>query len=188
MKKQILLSIFIALLSYSGSGQETESTDSKAEVPANIWRIGIHASPTTGTGFSFKLAHNEKHEFQIVTLPLYYQGDGLSVHTAFNYYYKILDYRIVDFLVYGGGSYGYDQLSMNPSSILFDGFLEGGFPVGYDLDEEMHMINFTGGVGIQLGRTPSKKMGIQVGYGLYNVTNNFKTLLSLGATFELGLL
>ena len=184
MKKYFTLLLLALLMGTLIKGQDLEQNELPEQPTENIWRIGVHLSPTTGTGFSFKYVRNDRHEFQLVTLPFYLSGGGISLHSGFNYYYKFLDLKAIDFLVFAGGTYGYDQIDLNPSTIIFDELMDG----PYYLDNDLHNMNFTGGVGLQLGRKPVKKMSVLVGYSLYNLTNDFKTLLSIGLTFELGVL
>lgn len=178
--KLIALLIFVSGVAYAQEGADTK----KLKFDELVYRIGIHASPTTGTGFSFKVTSKDKHQFQLVSLPIY-SSANTSMNGSLNYYFKFVNSRVFDVMAFTGVTYDYtSDPSIRPSSIFSEMFPEFSIPKS----ESSYQLNYSIGVGFEVGQTEYKKLGLFLGYGMYDMLDDFSTYPTIGFSLELGLL
>lgn len=167
--KNIFLTLAIVSTALFATAQ-----DSSAVKTNNIkHKLGLHAGTTTGVGLSYKLELQNKHQFQVVALPIASKHEKV-IFTGLSYRYKFKTMDNWDALAYVGGSYYYDSYSSADD-----------FVIEPSSDVINQSINVSGGLAFEYGKSEFFKVNLQLGYGLYDIfTQDWRTNLSGGIGFD----
>lgn len=135
-------------------------------------RVGLHAGSNSGTGASYKVEINNKHQFQLVTLPIA-SNDRIWLSSGISYQRKFKEAEHWDFFMYGSISSlytrekGYDWNS--PEGTYF----------------ETNTLNTSLGLHFEYGKSENFKINFNTGYGIRSFnTDNWGTNLALGIGFD----
>tara|TARA_B110000211_G_scaffold231895_1_gene294437 strand:+ start:873 stop:1415 length:543 start_codon:yes stop_codon:yes gene_type:complete len=173
MNKSIL-TVFIATASLFASAQEAEkpSTDSIQKIQH---RLGLHAGTTSEVGFSYKLVLKEKHQIQAVVLPIASKDDK-TLFSGLTYRYKYRTIKNWDMLSFVSASYYYNKYSLETYYVYDE-------PSSSNTLNEN--LNVSAGLGFEYGRNDFFKINMQIGYALYDITDeDWHTNLSAAVGFD----
>lgn len=176
MKKTI--AIFGLLLASSSMFSQSGPEESKVEIASSsnsntLHKIGLHSGYTSGVGLSYKIQFAEKHQFQLVTLPIA-SSSSQWINTGLQYRYKFRDYGNWDLLTYAAFSYTFDR---NEDSWGIIGPDQVGFTITHDYRSSV-------GLAFEYGKTENVKLNFQTGYGVIDITNRWRTTLTAAVGIE----
>lgn len=174
--KKLILTGAIALISGICGAQNEQTAESSEEVitPKILHKLGLHAGTTSGTGLSYKVDINKKYQIQLVALPVASE-DVKWINSGVQFRYKVRNLGDWDFFTYGAASYFYQYQK------------EYYYNDGYTMQEsfsESHAINTSAGIAFEYGRSEAFKLNIQTGYGGYDLTDDWRTMLSIGVGID----
>lgn len=181
--KKTICTILLTLIGLKGFNQInfTSVDNSSDSLPVFVHKLGLHAGTTSGLGLSYKLLINNKLMIQTVSLPVAsrtykYINSGLSLK------YKFRDYEKWDFYAFAAGNHNYIESTEDVWS--------GDWMITEIVTETTYINNYNGSAGIafEYGQGEFFKLGVQIGYGIYNIGDqDWRTNLSIGSTIDFSL-
>ena len=158
--------IIIALMSFLGTSAYTQMESSVNFSDETKHYLGLHLGSTTGLGFSYRY-WPKLVGFQVTALPIFSKGGTYDVSTGLTLLYTLRDNNVVDFYSY----FGQHLISRKYTDWVQDVSAPNGFKT-VDVFETIY--NLGVGVGFRLD-SKYIDFNIQVGYGAYDVLNDFNT-------------
>ena len=168
MKIKMLSVVFVLL---------TATSISQTPLPTKkvFHSIGFHSGTTSGVGLSYKARIKDLYQIQLTSLP-YASADVKTVISGINLGYKFINKPKFGVLaVLSGGHY-------------FNSRIEEGYILdannNYYFGEKKQLTNKLSGslgLGFELSASDIVKFNVQVGYAVYDIFDDWKTLPSIGA-------
>lgn len=181
--KLFILSLLTSAIGFAQTADESSELTTK-----NYHRIGVQADATAGIGFSYKLSHNDKYQFQLVGIPVA-SADTKFISVGLTVYRKIVNTRNFDILTYVGGSYQYNKYEAYDYNYYYDPYATYDpyyYPTTTEVDEG---VNASFGLAFEVFPSEIFKLCFKGGYGIYDMfdPNNWQTLPSAGVGVEVGI-
>lgn len=165
-RKFFLLILFLCLM-FKGFAQIEQKNHS------NENSIGITVSLSEGTGLAFK-HKNENYGFLITALPF-------KIKQNFQYSFGLTGFRYLNnfndkFFLYAGSAVMSDKIS--DFSSFMDAFV---VPFVNFTNSDKMIWNTSSGFGYDFSENP--QFSLSIGYGVFDITNNYKLLLTIHMAF-----
>lgn len=175
--KKIILTGAIALLTGFASAQveEAKSEETTENTTKTLHKIGLHAGTTSGLGLSYKIQFADKYQVQLTTLPIASESYKW-INTGLQLRYKFKDAGNWDFFTYAAASHLYTS----SSNYYYYDYTD----PDYSETTTNESYNASAGVAFEFGRSESFKLNLQTGYGVYDITDDWTTMLTIGVGID----